>query len=238
VDLVVCRSILRHPPRITTEARPGGGIRHMVGLEPGDAAVYRALVARVAAALERSLGPAVVANRVVGTPLLLEDWRVAHVRWRAAIGRPTARGLRVHVDVADCYDSIRPEVVAASLRAAGADPRALERLLHELADHGVPGLPIGPEPSAVLANAVLAPLDVALAVAGVPHVRWVDDIVAFATERRQAMRVTDLIRRELEAVGLRPNEAKTRIEDGRTVARSSASAEPASGVRSGAGGMR
>ena len=144
----------------------------------------------------------------------------------------------MHVDVADCYGSILPEVVAASLRAAGADPRALERLLHELADHGVPGLPIGPEPSAVLANAVLAPLDVALAVAGVPHVRWVDDIVAFATERRQAMRVTDLIRRELEAVGLRPNEAKTRIEDGRTVARSSASAEPASGVRSGAGGMR
>jgi hypothetical protein len=238
VDLVVRRSILRHPPRITTEARAGGGVRRMVGLEPDDAAVYRALVARVAAAIEGSLGPAVIANRVLGAPLVLEDWRAAHARWRGAIGRPTARGLRVHADVADCYDSIRPEVVAASLRAVGADPRALERLLHELTDHGVAGLPIGPEPSAVLANAVLARVDVALTAAGVPHVRWVDDIVAFATERRRAMRVTDLVRRELDVLGLRPNEAKTRVEDRRSAVRSTASAEPASGVRSSAGGVR
>jgi hypothetical protein len=220
------------------EARPDGGVRRMVVLEPGDAAVYRTLVARAAAALEGSLGPAVIANRVVGAPLVLEDWRAAHARWRGAVWGPAARGLRVHVDVADCYGSILPEVVAASLRAAGADPRALERLLHELADHGVPGLPIGPEPSAVLANAVLAPVDLALAAGGVPHVRWVDDIVAIATERRQAMRVTDLVRQELEALGLRANEDKTRVVDGRTVARPAASAEPASGARSGAGGVR
>jgi hypothetical protein len=233
VDLVVRRTILRFPPHITDQARPGGGVRLMVDLEPTDDVVYRALVARASAALERSLGPAVVANRVVGAPLVLEDWRVAHARWRAVIGRPAARGVRVHVDVADCYGSIRPEVVAASLRAAGAEPRALVRLLHELADHGVPGLPIGPEASAVLANVVLAPVDLALAAAGAPHARWVDDVVAFAPDRRRAMDVTAVVRRELDALGLRLNEGKTRIDDRRTPVR-----EPASGVRSGAGGVR
>jgi len=235
VDLVVRRRVLRHPPRMSRVARHGGDARTMVVLEPRDEAVYRELVATVAAAVERSLGPAVLANRVAATPLVLEDWRAARARWRRAVGRPGARGLRVHVDVADCYDSIRPEVVAASLRAAGADPRALVRLLHELVDHGVPGLPVGPEPSAVLANAVLAPVDLAVAAADVPHVRWVDDIVAFVPGRRPAVRVTDAVRRELEVLGLRPNEAKTRIEDRRTPVRLTASAAAA---RLGGGGVR
>ena len=235
MDLVVRRAVLRHPPRISQAPRPGGGVRTMVVLESADEAVYLELVARVVVAIERSLGPAVVANRVVAAPLMLEDWRSARARWRRAVGPPGARGLRVHVDVADCYGSIRPEVVASSLRAAGADPRALLRLLHELADHGVPGLPVGPEPSAVLANAVLARVDLAVAAAGVPHVRWVDDVVAFAPGRRSAVRVTDAVRRELEALGLRPNEAKTRVEDSRTPVRLTASA---SAARSSGGGVR
>jgi hypothetical protein len=205
----------------------------MAILEPGDDAAYLELVARVAPALERRLGPAVVANRVAASPLVLEDWRAAHARWRRAV-RPGERGLRVHADVAECYDSIRPEVVAASLRAVGADPLELVRLLHELADHGVPALPVGPEPSAVLANAVLARVDLAVAAAGVPHVRWVDDIVAFAPGRRSAVRVTGAVRRQLEAMGLRPNEAKTRIEDRRTPVRLAAS----TAARSGGGGVR
>lgn len=235
MDLVVRRTMLRHPPRISRTPRPGGGVRTMVVLEPGDEARYLELVARTAGAVERSLGPVVIANRVVAAPLVLEDWRAARARWRRAVGRPGARGLRVHVDVADCYDSILPEVVAASLRAAGADPRALLRLLNELTDHGVPGLPVGPEPSAVLANAVLAPVDLAVAAAGVPHVRWVDDVVAFVPGRRRAVRVTDAVRRELEAMGLRPNEAKTRIEDRRIAAPRTASSAAA---RSGGGGVR
>lgn len=235
MDLVVRRAVLRHPPRISQAPRPGGGVRTMVVLEPGDQTAYLELVARTTADVERSLGPAVVANRVAAAPLELEDWRAARARWRRAVARPGARGLHVHVDVADCYDSIRPELVAASLRAAGADPRALLRLLHELADHGVPGLPVGPEPSAVLANAVLARVDLAVAAAGVPHVRWVDDVVAFVPDRRRAVRVTDAVRRELGAMGLRPNEAKTRIEDGRRPSRLTASAAAA---RSGRGGVR
>jgi hypothetical protein len=47
--------------------------------------------------------------------------------------------------------------------------------------------------------------------------------------------VIDAVRRELEAMGLRPNEAKTRIEDRRIAAPRTSSAAAA---RSGDGGVR
>jgi Reverse transcriptase (RNA-dependent DNA polymerase) len=40
----------------------------------------------------------------------------------------------------------------------------------------VRGLPIGPDPSAVLANAVLSEMDRAIRSTGARHLRWVDDI--------------------------------------------------------------
>ena len=84
MDLVVRRAVLRHPPRISQAPRPGGGVRTMVVLEPGDEAVYR-VSSGTTADVERSLGPAVVANRVAAAPLELDDWRAARARRRLAI---------------------------------------------------------------------------------------------------------------------------------------------------------
>ena len=217
-------AVLRSPPRAELVPRPGGGRRRLTALGPADAATYRMLVARVAPAVERSLGAAVVANRVValrapleGGPIedrWLEDWRVARGRWRRALA-PAGRGLRLHLDVADCYGSIRPEVVAETLALLGS-PRdgRLIRLLHELAEHAA-GLPVGPEASAVLANAVLGRLDAAIADAGVPHVRWVDDLVIPVRSRRHASRMLDEARRGLSSLGLHVQDAKTRVTDAR-----------------------
>lgn len=224
MELLIRHPALRCPPRTEAVPRPGGGTRQLVRLDPADADTYRRLVAQVSQAVERALGPRVLAHRVVGPSLRLEDWRDAYRRWRRAIDSGSAGGLRVgstgglrmHLDVADCYGSIRPEVVAAALTGEGAPIEGLSRFLHELADHGVRGLPVGPEPSAVLANAVLRRLDVAVAAAGAPHVRWVDDVVAMVEGRREAQRVLDAARRALEELGLRPNEAKTRVEDRRS----------------------
>jgi hypothetical protein len=204
---------LRRPPRAEVVCKPGGGARRLIRLDPVDADTYRRLVARVAPAIERSLGPRVVANRVIGPDLRLEDWRAAHRRWRRAVGR--GAGLRLRLDVADCYASIRPHTVTAALAALGVEGDALVRFLHELAEHGVAGLPVGPEPSAVLANAVLHRLDLAIASTGVPHVRWVDDVVAVADGRRHARRALDAARRSLDELGLRPNAGKTIVEDHR-----------------------
>ena len=227
MELVVrSPAVLRSPPRAELVPRPGGGRRRLTALGPADAATYRMLVARVASAVERSLGPAVVANRVVSPPppldgrrlddRWLEDWRIARGRWDRALA-PPGRGLRLHLDVADCYGSIRPEVVAETLGLLVSAPdRRLIRLLHELAEHAA-GLPVGPEASAVLANAVLGRLDLAIADAGVPHVRWVDDLVIAVRSRRHATRMVDEARRGLGSLGLRVQDAKTRVTDARAI---------------------
>ncbi len=216
MDLMVRRpDVLRRPPGADVVARAGGGRRRLTLLEPGDAETYRELVATLAPAVERSLGAGVIANRVVGAADRLEDWRIAHRRWRRAVA-PAERGLRLHLDVADCYGSIAPGLVAATLAGMGtvADDRLI-RLLDELAEHGVPGLPVGPPESAVLANAVLARLDRAVRDAGAPHVRWVDDLVIHVSSRRDAVLVLDGVRRELASLGLRLQDAKTCLRDAR-----------------------
>ena len=76
-------------------------------------------------------------------------------------------------DVRDCYASISPETLAELLGPEAAHAIAFLRRFHEC---GVRGLPIGPEPSAILANAVLSRLDDAIRRSGVRHLRWVDDI--------------------------------------------------------------
>lgn len=223
MDLVVRRpAVLRGSPRTDLVSRQGGGGRRLTVLDPPDAATYRTLVGRVAPLIERSLGPAVFANRIAAPPpglavrepgdWQLEDWRIAHRRWRRAT-EPAARGLRLHLDIADCYGSIRPEVVEAALLRLGARPEhRLIRLLHELADHAA-GLPVGPPASAVLANAVLERLDRAVSDAGAPHVRWVDDLIIAVRSPRHATQVLDEVRLELGSLELRVQDAKTRLED-------------------------
>ena len=60
----------------------------------------------------------------------------------------------------------------------------------------------------VLANAVLAQVDRSLREAGIEHLRWVDDVVLTGGEALAALSV---FRAALATIGLRPNEAKTRI---------------------------
>jgi hypothetical protein len=63
----------------------------------------------------------------------------------------------------------------------------------------------------VLANAVLGHVDRALEAAGIPHLRWVDDLVLGLEGTADGAGAFDLIRGALDDLGLRLNEAKTRL---------------------------
>jgi hypothetical protein len=117
-------------------------------------------------------------------------------------------------DVRNCYASIRDEVLADRLLRLGAPPREVERLrglLERFHDQGISGLPVGPEPSAILANAVLGDADRALARAGVTSLRWVDDIVVFAASEPAAARALDRLAAGLADAGLEPAVEKTHL---------------------------
>ena len=203
-------------PRSIPISKPGGGTRWLTELGPADDAAYRAAVGPLVGRIERSLGPEVMAVRARPDDAgwTLAPWGPARAAWRGTVRRGIldAPGATfATADVRDCYASISLETIAALLGPEGAQAVALLRRFHE---RDVRGLPVGPEPSAVLANAALSRLDRAIRSAGVRHLRWVDDVVLWgpADEVRTAMAA---MRTAGEAIGLELHRDKTRVFEDR-----------------------
>jgi len=223
--------------RLVPVEKPGG-TRWLAVLDPWATASYTTAVAAVARTIEASLVDAVVANRVAavrGPTLRLEPWRSARARFLLeARRRASACGALLLADVRDCYPSIRPPAVEERLRAMGCPDAAVHHLVDLLAGfetEGVPGLPVGPEPSAVLANAVLAAGDDAVARCGAAHLRWVDDFVVFADDPLHARRALTCLRAALAEVGLSLSGRKTRIlEDPAAIRKTVASGAVSEGI--------
>lgn len=198
-------------------------MRELTVLHPSLSARYVAVVSTVAGTVEAALPPAVCANRVARwstdpPALRLAPWRGERVAFLHHLRRLAGRGRPLLVaDVRHCYGSITPGVVEDSLRRLGAPAAAAREVgsfLARLRSLGVHGLPVGPDPSAVLANAVLVHADAALAEAGARHLRWVDDVVVRLDEREPSDRVLAVLRVALAELGLELNHAKTRVVPG------------------------
>jgi hypothetical protein len=171
-------------PRFEPIPKPDGGLRWLTRLDPAGDAEYREAVRPLAGRIERALGPEVLAIRTRPTPggWRLASWRPARDVWHATMRRVLREATRettfAVADVHDCYGSVSPETIATLL---GPDAATAVDFLRRLHEHGVRGLPIGPDPSAVLANAVLLEMDRAIRNTGARHLRWVDDIVVWGS---------------------------------------------------------
>lgn len=203
-------------PRVRfVRIRRGDAHRHLALLDAVTRARYVRLVASAAGEIEARLSDAVVANRVrswrIEPPdLRLRPWRMERRIFGARLTELSGRASAIaFADVHRCYASVTPDRVGEWLgRANVAAAVDIEGLLRDLQRHGVPGLPIGPEPSAVLANAVMSDVDRALSAAGIEHLRWVDDVVLATSDPGAAL---DTLRTALGRIGLRLNEHKTRV---------------------------
>ena len=211
-------------PRFGSIAKPGGGLRWITLLDPAGDAEYRQAVSPLAGRIERALGPEVFAIRTRPAPggWRPAPWGPARAAWRRAIrdvvDRPSRGTAFAVADVHDCYGSISPETVEALLGPEAAHAVAVLRRLHE---RGVRGLPIGPEPSAVLANAVLSEIDRAIRRTGAQHLRWVDDLVLWGT-KVDVSRALDSLDDITGRMGLELHRTKTRLladrQEARTIA--------------------
>jgi hypothetical protein len=208
--------------RFDAVPKRGGGTRWLTRLDPAGEAAYRRAVAPLVGRIERSLGPEVLALRAHPTPdgWRLASWRRARSRWRRMLLDAT-RGARpgtayAVADVRDCYGSISPETL---LEALGPDAAAAVVELRRFSGAGVRGLPVGPESSAVLANAILAELDRAARESGVTHVRWVDDLALWGP-RGDVLRALAALEGVAARRGLTLNDGKTRLLAGREELRS------------------
>ena len=208
---------LRRPIRWELSPKPGGGMRRLARLDAADEIRFARAVARAAPFVRRALGSGSHANRMLEwdpkVGLILEPWRPARRRWIRQARRLATEARWVAVtDVRNCYPSITAAVVAARLQALGTPPATADEIgswLRTFAGEGVDGLPIGPLASTVLADAVLSAGDAAIRVTGVDHLRWVDDVVIFASDRLAGIRSFDALRESLSLVGLELHEGKT-----------------------------
>jgi hypothetical protein len=205
-------------PRFESIPKPDGGLRWLTRLDPAGDAEYREAVRPLAGRIERALGPEVLAIRTRPTPggWRLASWEPARAAWQRTLRKITREGTRettfAVADIHDCYGSISPETIAALLGPEAAHAVDFLRRVHE---HGVRGLPIGPDPSAVLANAVLSEMDRAIRSTGARHLRWVDDVFLWGSRADvgHALRALDDV---TALLGLALHREKTRfLADGR-----------------------
>ena len=203
------------PIRTYRIPKRGGGERLMADLGPVDASRWRRLGERIAATVGPTLPPNVLANRTPddlrGRSLRVELRRARTAA--SALGR--AAPLVLRTDVAACYPSITPEVVARGLRHVDvdrADAGFAADLLEGWGSEGYAGLPIGPPASAVIANAILVLVDRALH--DVTFLRWVDDYLVSVRSERDAGEVVDRLDTKLASIGLRRSIAKTELMEG------------------------
>jgi hypothetical protein len=128
------------------------------------------------------------------------------------VTRAAVRGAVVlTTDVRDFFPSITPDTIARALLDAGApaeDAAQAAAMLEGWDSLGYRGLPIGPPASAVLANAVLRPVDDAV---GEPFVRWVDDYLSVVEGEGDAAGVLDRMDEALARLNLSRSHRKTRI---------------------------
>jgi len=196
------------PIRWERYSKPVGGDRWLVRLDPRDQRTYRHLVLPLVPRIERSVGPLAFAPRATSDGRL-RPWPDARPAWRRAVHRSIVRAsgsVVIVSDVRDCY----PSVGERALESVACSDQ-LTAFLQGMADAGVRGIPVGPDPSAILANGVLAYADRAAAAAGCRPIRWVDDVVLVAAGRRPVIRAFDAWRRALAELGLEAHDGKTRM---------------------------
>ena len=188
-------------------------------MDPYDEVLLRIVVGRVAPALEAALNRSadVFSYRLERFP---PAWTTIHYTDAQRMRRDRATEL---LSADDCvamgtldqrhyYPSIKPDVVASVVGTTKA-PRGAVRLLAAFlagieSMGGPPGLPIGPEGSGPIGNAVLIPVDVAIAALATGHVRYTDDSWVFVRAERDWGFVVDEYSDASSGVGLSVNWAK------------------------------
>ncbi|HZA61126.1 MAG TPA: RNA-directed DNA polymerase [Actinomycetota bacterium] len=196
--------------RLVRRNRSGGGVRVFTRLSRRDAMAWHALAGRVGVCLEGRLDRRVVANRLEHNG---STWRLEEMDRAAARARAIAAvnvGTVLHTDVEDFYASVRPGVLERTLRDAGVeggDAALAAAMIDAWGRAGVPGLPVGPPGSAVMANAVLMSVDASLGAR--PFLRWVDDYRVAVASEDDAGAVLLRLDEALGRLGLRRSVAKT-----------------------------
>jgi Reverse transcriptase (RNA-dependent DNA polymerase) len=120
-------------------------------------------------------------------------------------------------DIRKYYPSIQIDLVRESLLMKGCDAQAVARIFEVIKFwqefHGLSGLPIGPEASAVLSNFFLRPIDNLMGVIAGEYKRYGDDMLIFSLDRPMGKAPTEFLDEELRDLQLTLSLEKTKFFD-------------------------
>jgi hypothetical protein len=103
--------------------------------------------------------------------------------WQHCLNRSAAHHSVLIVDIADFYNQIYHHTIENQLIESGFPNAAIKwviRLCESITAKVSRGIPIGPHPAHLIAEATMIPVDNSLASRGIQFARYVDDIVVFA----------------------------------------------------------
>lgn len=108
--------------------------------------------------------------------------------WTAASAHTTKSTHILYCDIADFYNQVYHHTVENQLISAGLPNQAVKWIISllESTTAGVSrGVPVGPHPIHLIAEATLIPIDNSLVAAGVEFIRYADDIIVFCKSDRE-----------------------------------------------------
>lgn len=142
------------------------------------------------------------------------DWKIWS-KWREdSVTKSNSSEFVLFTDIVGFYDNIELAILASDLKAVCGDSPYISLLMSCLNRWSQPrgrGIPQGYSASHVLAKVYLHTLDHYLNDNGYSHLRYVDDIRIFCTEKIQAQKAIILIGKFLSKRGLNLQGAKTKI---------------------------
>jgi retron-type reverse transcriptase len=105
--------------------------------------------------------------------------------WNACFIKSASAKAILNVDIADYYNQIYHHVIENQLNESSFPNQVTKwilRMLEMVSAKVSRGIPVGPHPAHLLAEASLIPIDNSLSARGLHFCRFVDDIVVFATD--------------------------------------------------------
>ncbi len=208
--------------------KASGLLRPLALLELDDQIVLQAIANQVAKQMFKRRRA--VENRLVfsacqhpnpGSIFFLQDWRRTYHDFKLRLARHLASGTHwiAHFDLAAFYETISHRALQRIVSPSGGSNETWEMIRKWLCvwtseTKGIPvdhGIPQGPIASDFLAEIFLLPLDEAMDKAGIPYIRYADDIRVLAKTEDEARRAAVFLEMECRRWSLIPQGSKFKV---------------------------
>jgi hypothetical protein len=205
--------------------KPSGLLRPLTLLALDDQIVLQAVanqIAKIVFARRKAVeGKVAFSNCLSAQPasiFFLQDWKATYHAFRRRLERHLASGNNWigHFDLAAFYETISHRALQKVVAPSGGSHEAWELIRGWLCKwtsvaRGIPvdhGIPQGPIASDFLAEVFLLPLDEAMLRAGIPYIRYVDDIRVLARTEEDVRRAAIVLELECRRWSLIPQSSK------------------------------